>query len=186
MVMAQPEPVAPGGSEERWERWQKRRVFVREVAGRYSEVYRELYQQPRVIRSGDVPFKGGPSVFSKNIVNPQALRITQAIEAHIEVLAPGNHGQKHGHMNSAVFYILEGRGHDVHDGRRWDWEAGDALVVENACVHQHFNDLPDREARILVLKAKPMFNFFNLLFQRTVELPPDTAAPGFEDWRPQD
>ena len=59
--------------------------------------------------------------------------------------APGGYGQKHGHMNSAVFYVLKGKGHDVHDGRRLDWEAGDALIVENACVHQHFSDDPDDE-----------------------------------------
>ena len=24
-----------------------------------------------------------------------------------------------------------------------DWETGDALIVENACVHQHLNDTDD-------------------------------------------
>ena len=58
--------------------------------------------------------------------------------AHIEVYAPGTYGQKHGHLNSAVFFVLKGRGHDVHDGRRIDWKAGEIMLVENGCVHQHF------------------------------------------------
>ena len=43
----------------------------------------------------------------------------------MEVYAPGGRNSKHGHMNSAVFFVLKGKGHDVHDGRRYDWEAGE-------------------------------------------------------------
>jgi len=172
--------------EGRWERWQKKRLFVREVAGKYAEVYRELLAQPRVYKGKDVPFKGGPTKWGKNIINPQRTPITQAIETHIDVLAPGAYGQRHGHMNSAVFYILDGKGYDVHDGIRYDWEAGDACIVENKCVHQHFNDDPDRPARYLVVKAKPLFLFFNLLFQKVVEYPPDEPISGWENFRPED
>ena len=83
-------------------------------------------------------------------------------------------------------YILNGKGYDVHDGQRYDWRAGDAAIVENACVHQHFNADPDEEARVLVMKAKPLFLFFNLLFQKTVELPPKEATPGHEGFRSED
>ena len=100
-------------SDVKWERWQKKRTFVREVAGKYAEVYKSLLEQPRVFKSKQKPFKGGPAKFGKNLVNPQATATTQAIETHIDVLAPGRYGQKHGHMNSAVFFILEGRGHDI-------------------------------------------------------------------------
>jgi len=74
------------------------------------------------------------------VINPQSASVTQTIETHIDVLAPGGYGQEHCHMNSAVMYVLEGKGYDVHGGVRHDWEAGDAAIVENACVHQHFND----------------------------------------------
>lgn len=172
--------------EEKWERWQKDRVFVRAVVGKYGEVYRQLLSQPRVYKSKKVPFKGGPVKFGKNIINPQSAAVTQAIETHIDVLAPDSYGQRHGHMNSAVFYILEGKGYDVHDGARYDWEAGDACIVENACVHQHFNADPKREARILVFKAKPTFLFFHLMFQKNVEYPPSSPQPGFEDFQPEE
>jgi gentisate 1,2-dioxygenase len=173
-------------SEVKWERWQKKRIFVREVAGKYAEVYRQLLEQPRVYKSSAKPFKGGPILFSKKMINPQENAVAQSIETHLEVLSPGRYGQKHGHMNSAVFYILSGKGYDVHDGIRYDWQAGDACIVENGCVHQHFNADPEHEARILVTKAKPLFLFFNLLFQKNVVYPPSDAAPGFEDWKPED
>jgi hypothetical protein len=51
-------------------------------------------------------------------------------------------------------------------------------------VHQHFNDDPDNEAILLVFKAKPLFLFMHLLFQKIVSYPPNEASPGHEDFRP--
>jgi gentisate 1,2-dioxygenase len=112
------------------------------------------------------------------------VKVAQSVEAHIEAVAPNGHTQKHGHMNSAVFYILKGRGHDIHDGRRIEYETGDALIVENSCVHQHFNSDPEEELIILVMKAKPLFLFMHMLFQKVVEYPPKEPVPGHEDYRP--
>ena len=170
--------------EVKWEVWQKRRVFVREVAGKYGEIYKNLLEQPRVYRSEDIPFKGKKSRFGKILVNPQQNMITQLIEVHMDVIPPKSHGQKHGHMNSAVFFILEGEGYDVHDEEKIEWKAGDACIVENACVHQHFA-AGDKPARIIIIKAKPAFLFSHLLFQRIVEYPPDHPPAGYEDYLPE-
>jgi mannose-6-phosphate isomerase-like protein (cupin superfamily) len=167
-----------------WERWTKKRVFVRALEGTYGELVQELFTQPRVYRSKDWKWKGGPQNFGKKIINPQSVKVAQSIETHIDVYAPGGHGQKHGHMNSAVFLVLKGRGHDVHDGKRLDWEAGDALIVENGCVHQHFSDDPDDECIVLIMKAKPLFLFMHLLFQQVVEYPPKEPVPGQENYTP--
>ena len=108
-------------------------------------------------------------------------------ETHLGAFAPMGYGQKHGHMNSAVFYVLRGRGYDVHDGVRLDYEAGDALMVENGCVHQHFNSDPNEEMVVLVMKAKPLFLFMHMIFQRNVKMPPSDAVPGQENYEaPQD
>ena len=182
-----PAPAAPGHNREHdvvWERWQKKRTFVRALEGTYSDLTKELLDQPRVYSSRDVPWQGGPQLYGKHVISPHAARVTQSIETHIEVYAPGAYGQKHGHLNSAVFYVLKGRGHDIHDGRRIDWKAGDAMIVENGCVHQHFNDDPDNEAILLVFKAKPLFLFMHLLFQKIVSYPPKTPPEGHEDWTP--
>ena len=56
----------------------------------------------------------------------------------------------------------------MHDGKRIEWKAGDIMIVENGCVHQHFNDDPDETAILLVFKAKPLFLFMHLLFQKIV------------------
>ena len=97
---------------------------------------------------------------------------------HLEEYAPGGKSQKHGHVNEAAFYILDGVGYEIHDGVRYDWKAGDVAIVHNNCVHQHFNASPDKPARALVIKTKPMFMFMNMLFQQLVEPRPTEPAPG--------
>ena len=167
-----------------WERWSKKRTFVRALEGTYGELKEELFTQPRIYHTKEMKWKGGPQNFGKKVINPQSAKIAQSIETHVDVYAPGGHGQKHGHMNSAVFFVLKGKGHDIHDGRRIDWEAGDALIVENGCVHQHFCDSKDEEAIVLIMKAKPLFLFMHLIFQKMVVYPPKEPVPGQEDFQP--
>jgi len=173
-----PPPAEPGLGHNNpfadvvWERKTKHRIFVRALEGTYGNLVHELYSQPRVYRTKDLKWKGGPGSYGKKIINPQAVKVAQSIETHMEVYAPGGRTSKHGHMNSAVFFVLKGKGHDVHDGRRYDWEAGDAMIVENACVHQHFSDEENDECILLVMKAKPLFLFMHMLFQKVSEWPP--------------
>ena len=101
-----------------WERWQKKRTFVRALEGTYGELQQGLMDQPRVYKSTHWQWKGGPQLFNKPIINPQRTDIAQSIETHISCIAPGGTGQRHGHMNSALFYIISGKGYDIHDGKR--------------------------------------------------------------------
>ncbi|HEX3465346.1 MAG TPA: cupin domain-containing protein, partial [Candidatus Elarobacter sp.] len=145
---------------------QKDRKFVREVSGEYNltEELKRLRALPRVRRGRDVAFQDGPQTFSKHYLEPKD-GLGQTLHIHLEEYAPGAKSQKHGHVNEAVFYILDGEGAEVHDGVRYEWEAGDVAIVHNNCVHQHFNRDPEKPARALVLKTKPMYVFMNLLFQ---------------------
>jgi gentisate 1,2-dioxygenase len=124
----------------------------------------------------------GPQTFSRHYVEPKD-GITQMFHLHLEEWGPGSKSQKHGHVNEAAFYVLDGEGYEIHDGVRYDWKAGDISIVHNNCVHQHFNANPTKPARALVMKTKPMFMFMNMLFQKTVEPRPTTPAPGAEDFR---
>jgi gentisate 1,2-dioxygenase len=171
-------------SEAVWARWSKKRTFVRALEGTYSHLTRDLLDQPRVYSSRSTPWKGGPVVYGKHIISPGATKITQSIETHIEAYGPGGYGQKHGHLNSAVFFVLKGRGHDIHDGRHIPWKAGEVMLVENGCVHQHFNDDPEEEAILLVFKAKPLFLFMHLLYQKMISYPPNELAERHEGWMP--
>ena len=162
----------------------KDRVFVRAIQGQYSlkDELKRLRSLPRVIRGKEMKFQDGPQSFSKHFVEPVD-GMTQTLHIHLEEYAPGGKNQKHGHVNEAAFYILDGEGYEIHDGIRYDWKAGDAVVVHNNCVHQHHNASSTKPARALVLKTKPMYLFMNMLFQKTVVKRPTEPAPGAEGFQ---
>ncbi len=161
----------------------KDRIFVRAIQGAYnlSEELQRLRSMPRVRKASEIKFVDGPQAYSRHYVEPKD-GITQNFHLHLEEYAPGGKSQKHGHVNEAAFYILDGEGYEIHDDIRYDWKAGDVVIVHNNCVHQHFNGSPDKPARALVIKTKPMFMFMNMLFQKTVEPRATTPAPGAEDF----
>ena len=47
----------------------------------------------------------------------------------------------------------QGRGYDIHDGKRWDWERGDLISIPAMTEHQHFN--ADAEQPVLLLSSMP-------------------------------
>jgi mannose-6-phosphate isomerase-like protein (cupin superfamily) len=166
---------------------QKNRVFVRGIEGEYNltQELARLRSLPRVIKGRETPFHSGPQQFSKHYMEPKD-GLGQTLHIHLEEYSPGGKSQKHGHVNEAVFYILDGEGAEIHDGIRYEWEAGDAAIVHNNCVHQHFNRNPDRPARALVMKTKPMCLFMNMLFQKMIEKTPSEPTPTQGDFRPRE
>jgi quercetin dioxygenase-like cupin family protein len=91
--------------------------------------------------------------------------LTQNIQVHFVELPPGTSNHGHGHQNEAAFYILEGRGYEIHDDQRYDWEQGDLVIVHTDSVHRHFNASDSERAVALVLKAKSTWMYFGLIQQ---------------------
>lgn len=169
---------------------QKNRIFVRDISGSYNltDELKRLRSQPRVRKAKEIKFRDGPQTYSRHYIEPKD-GITQTFHIHLEEYGPGGKSQKHGHVNEAAFYILDGKGYEIHDGVRYDWQAGDIAIVHNNCVHQHFNADPLKPARALVIKTKPMYMFMNMLFQYQVEPRPTEATPegkGFEVREPEE
>jgi quercetin dioxygenase-like cupin family protein len=175
-------PVATGNESHYHSK--KDRVFVRGIQGQYSlkDELAKLRAMPRVRKGSEIKFNDGPQTFSRHYVEPKD-GISQLFHLHIEEYGPGARSQKHGHVNEAAFYILDGEGYEIHDGVRYDWKAGDIAIVHNNCVHQHFNASNAKPARALVLKTKPMYMFMNMLFQQQVEPRPTTPAAGGENFQ---
>jgi quercetin dioxygenase-like cupin family protein len=90
--------------------------------------------------------------------------LTQNIQVHFVEIPPGKANHGHGHQNEAVFYILTGSGYEIHDDRKYPWEAGDLVAVHTDSVHRHFND-GDETAKALVMKAKSTWMYFGLIQQ---------------------
>ena len=67
-------PPGPGhnikGEEVVWERWTRKRVFVRALEGTYGNLVKELFTQPRVYKSRDLALEGRAAVLRQEDHQP--------------------------------------------------------------------------------------------------------------------
>jgi quercetin dioxygenase-like cupin family protein len=170
------------------------RVFLRGVS---SEAYsleehrRRQRAAPRVRKSGTVVddasvAHSGDSDQSRTwwMLGPgDEPFLTQSLQVHFVELAPGGSNRGHGHQNEACFYILEGRGYEIHDGKRYDWEKDDFVIVHTDSVHRHFNASSDERALALVVKAKATWMALGLWQQgRGSRISDESAYGPAEEW----
>ena len=140
-------------------------------------------KRKKIVRPADMPWEMARQGLLKHLLNEGMNTRMETVDAYMEIIPAGSRSGKHRHLAEECVYVLEGRGYEIHDGVRYDWQAGDVAVVHNNCVHQHFNADPKKPARALVMKCKPMYMFMNMLFQTLVEPRPTTPAPGAEGFQ---
>ena len=171
------------------------RVFLRGISSQQyglGEHRRKQLAAPRVRRAGTVTddAKVGHSGDSDEGLSKTWWMLgpgddpflTQTLHVHYVELAPGGSNHGHGHQNEATFYILEGKGYEIHDGIRYDWEEGDFAIVHTEAVHRHFNASQTERALALVIKAKATWMHLGLI-QQGRSLPFDRAGFGDrQDW----
>ena len=51
----QPDPYEMEKKNQKWDRWAKKRTFVRALEGTYSHLYKALVEEKRVYSSSDIP-----------------------------------------------------------------------------------------------------------------------------------
>ena len=69
--------------------------------------------------------------------------VLKTMACWIQLLRPGIAAKAHRHTSSAVYQVFRGQGHSVINGQRFDWAAGDFLVVPSWAWHEHANDGDD-------------------------------------------
>jgi quercetin dioxygenase-like cupin family protein len=174
------------------------RVFLRGIEGEKYDLKgqrQERLTAARVIRAEHRGWRDEKAVGHED-ASPQSRAkwmlgpgdepfLTQTVQVHFVEIDPGGANGGHGHQNEAAFYILRGRGYEIHDGERHDWSEGDLVVVHNDSRHQHFNASADEPALALVLKAKALWMFLGLTQQGRWGSIPEGQEPDFGerlDW----
>ena len=108
---------------------------------------------------------------------------TQSLQVHFVELLPGGTNHGHGHQNEAHFYILEGKGYEIHDGKRYEWQKDDLVIVHTDSKHKHHNLSATERALALVLKAKTSWMVLGLIQQgRSGALADESRFGPREDW----
>ena len=158
--------------------WDEYRAWLQgDVSGSYydemldeaSNAAERNAKRPKVVKSSQMPWENSPHGLLKHIVNEGMNTRAETVDAYMQVIPPGSHSGKHRQLAEQAFYIIEGRGYDLHmdcdlaiiddkytwkpDGneRRFDWEAGDVVYVPPNTISQHFNADETKPARIAVI-----------------------------------
>jgi quercetin dioxygenase-like cupin family protein len=106
-----------------------------------------------VVRASETPWMQNRNAKVRYYFMPYktdtALQTMQAFEHVIH-----RHSGKHRHQGGLAIFVLEGAGYTVVDGNRYDWKAGDLILLPikpGGVSHQHFNADPKKPARWLAL-----------------------------------
>ncbi|HKC18140.1 MAG TPA: cupin domain-containing protein [Candidatus Dormibacteraeota bacterium] len=174
------------------------RVFLRGIEGEKYELRAQRQhrlQAPHVVHPEDRAWRDEKAIGhedssraskAKWLVGPgDEPFLTQTLQCHFVRLDPGGSNGGHGHQNEAAFYILQGHGYEIHDDKRYEWKAGDLVVVHNDCRHQHFNASDSEPALALVFKAKALWMYLGLTQQGKRGTIPEDAAQEYgerEEW----
>lgn len=132
-----------------------------------SRRFREQYKQrPGTVTAEEMPWENSPQGRIKHVINASMNTRECCIDIYQQLLPPGGRSGKHRHMAEEVFYVLEGKGYDLHwdpafdcdeeyswtwanEPKRYDWEAEDIVYIPPYTIHQHFNADPEKPARFI-------------------------------------
>ena len=94
-----------------------------------------------VIKAKDQPVELGAQGYNRWILAPWMKDTTNNIMYFHSQLIPKQSG-RHVHQGGIGLFVLEGEGYSIVDGVRYDWKAGDMVLLpvkKGGCEHQHFN-----------------------------------------------
>ncbi len=132
-----------------------------------SAQFRKDYKKRKgVITAEEMPWEDTPQGRIKHVINEKMNTRECAVDMYIQAIPPGGRSGKHRHMAEEVFFVLEGRGYDLHwdpmfdckdqyswdwqkEPKRFEWEEGDIVYIPPYTTHQHFNTDGSNEARFI-------------------------------------
>lgn len=101
--------------------------------------------------------------FLMEYVNPATGgSVTPTIGAHAQLLKPGRATRAHRHTGSVVYQVVQGRGHSVIAGRRFDWKKNDIFCVPSWAWHEHANDDQAQDACLFSFNDFPVLRGLGL------------------------
>lgn len=139
-----------------------------EVTDSY-EYYTRLFEEecywrqtvPHVIKQSERKWEDTRNGRCLWFAHPRMATGLRTFEVYLQELPPGGRSGKHHHVGEEVHFIVEGRGYEVIDGERYDWEANDTVAIPVLSTHQSFNADLSHPAKFLAVKSR---HFDNLGF----------------------
>jgi gentisate 1,2-dioxygenase len=91
-------------------------------------------------------------------VNPLSSgAVLPTIACYAQLLRPGEHTKAHRDTTSTIYYVLDGAGHSIIGGTRFDWAPGDFFMVPPWAWHEHVN-AAGSDALFFVMSDRPILD----------------------------
>lgn len=155
-----------------------------------ASAFREEYKKRKgVIKAEEMPWEESAHGHIKHVVNDKMDTAEMALNVYIQTIPPGGASGKRRHLAEEVFYVLDGRGYDLHwdvdfdcketfiwnwleEPKKFEWEEGDLVYIPPYTTYQHFNADPERPVRIIAAYSRAL-KYFGFNWMEQVEPAPD-------------
>ncbi len=179
----------PYQEAERSKQGKAKATFYKEAL-KDSAAFRKTYKKRKgTIKSTEMPWENSPQGLIKHVVNEKMNTRECALNIYQQFLSPGGCSGKHRHLAEEVFFVLEGKGYDLHwdvkfdcavqyswdweaEPKRFEWEEGDFVYIPPYTMHQHFNADPAQPARFISATNR-MLKHLGFDWQDQIESAPD-------------
>jgi gentisate 1,2-dioxygenase len=134
--------------------WEQRPVRNYPLRYAWSDVSKEL---ERLQGAAGSPFDD----ISLEYVNPMT-GAPPTMRCCVQLLRPGFEGQAQRRTSSTVYFVVEGEGSTVVDGKELHWGPRDVIAVPNACTRQHINRSKGDRAVLFSVSDAPLLEAIGL------------------------
>ena len=88
------------------------------------------------------------------------------IACFAQLLQAGQHTKAHRHTGGTIYHVIKGKGHSVIEGKRFDWEEKDTIVVPSWAYHEH---AAQEESVLFSYTDSPLLQPFGLYREETYQ-----------------
>lgn len=115
---------------------------------RWRDEHREMVRRgTKVVKGSALTLENNRMGLYRWYLHPAKKDVaTRSILLWVQEIPPGSRSGKQRHQGGRVHRILEGKGYTIVDGVKYDWEAGDVVMLPvkpEGVVFQHFNADPN-------------------------------------------
>lgn len=126
----------------------------------------------KVIKGKEIPFVASRQGIARRYVNENDKGVAND-NWNIFVHEIREHSGRHVHQGGLNIFVLEGEGYTMVDGIKYNWKAGDIIILpikKGGVEHQHFN-LRNRPSRWLALIYTPYHRVMGYMLRQTEDSP---------------
>lgn len=126
---------------------------------RLAEENRVEREGPHVIHGANRPWETTRQGKLKFYIDRWTEVAACGLDVMAQEIAPGEQSGEHRHIFEELLLVIEGSGHDLHEGTRHDWQKGDLICVPPMIAHRHINDGSEAARLISVWPRQPGHEF---------------------------